>query len=231
MTQIDIPTGPSDSALALVAVGGAEPRSRWRTEAMRSHRTPRLLIVNRGRGRIVLRGLTQSYCANSLIFLPARTLHGFEAGPGVFAQLLTIPGAMAAEWPSEPAQLHLRSAVALKELRTILDSLETELSSDRPHAIRAAHYHAGLLAIFFHRQTLAQDRPVPGLDTQTAAARIVAAFADLVERDFHSDKGISHYAAELGVTSTHLSRCCRQRCRRTANWQSCPPKRHCRRHW
>ena len=209
MTQIDIPTGPSDSALALTAVSGTPTHARWRTEAMRRHSTPRLLVINRGQGRIVVRGLTSGYTAKDLIFLPARTLYGFEAGPGVFAQLLTLPRAMATEWPSDPVHLRLRDGAAVKELRMILAGLEGELSGERPHATRAAHYHAGLLSVFFHRQSLVQDRTVSEVRTETAAARIVAAFADLVERDFGSSRGIADYAAELGITPTHLSRCCR----------------------
>jgi len=50
----------------------------------------------------------------------------------------------------------------------------------------------------------------------TTSARLVAAYTDLVERDFASGKGVSNYAASLGVTPTHLTRCCNQTCGKSA---------------
>ncbi|MCB5197780.1 AraC-type DNA-binding protein [Loktanella sp. DSM 29012] len=206
-----IPSQPPDSALALQPIGGATQANRWRTEAMRSHATPRLLFIARGQGRIIIQGLTHGYFANNLIYIPARTMYGFEAGPTVFGHLLTLPRAMASEWPSEAVHLRLRDVMAQKEFLTLFDGLERELSSDRQHARRAAHYQTGLLAVFFARQIDNQRNTGPDVDRRnSSAARLVAAYTDLIERHFPTDKGIADYAATLGVTATHLTRCCRQ---------------------
>jgi len=77
-------------------------QGRWRTEAMRSHSSPRLIFVGRGQGRITIAGLTSGFGANNLIYIPAGTMYGFEVGPTVFGQMLTIPAAMSTEWPLEP---------------------------------------------------------------------------------------------------------------------------------
>jgi hypothetical protein len=66
---------------------------------MRSHATPRLIYITKGQGRITVAGLTSGYGPNNLIYGPAHTMYGFEVGPSVFGQMLTIPAAMAAEWP------------------------------------------------------------------------------------------------------------------------------------
>lgn len=202
--------------LALTPFAQNAHLGRWRTEAMRSHASPRLVFIAKGAGRITVAGLTSGYGPNNLIFIPARTMYGFEVGPTVFGQMLQIPEAMATEWPEEPVHLRLRDVVAQKELAQLFDGLERELKSARAGHTRAAHYQLGLLSVFFERQ-LANRGPDPADQrAHTSAARLVSAFADLVERDFRSGQGVRDYAAHLGVTPTHLTRCCKMTCGRSA---------------
>ncbi|MDB2369083.1 helix-turn-helix transcriptional regulator [Octadecabacter sp.] len=196
--------------LAITTIAKNAGQDKWRTEAMRSHASPRLMFIARGQGRITVAGLTSGFGANNLIYIPAGTMYGFEVGPTVFGQMLTIPTAMDTEWPDEPEHLRLRDVIAQKELATQLDALERELNSDQPGAQRAAHHQLGLLAIHFERQLSSRtDEPVK-TRANTASARLVAAYTGLIERDFHSDAGVASYAAKLGVTPTHLARCCRE---------------------
>lgn len=211
---MDDPITATRNRLTLSAFGHNPQAGRWRTEAMRAHDTPRLMYFNKGQGRITVAGLTSGFGPNNLIFIPPRTMYGFEAGPTVFGQVVTIPDAMAGEWPEEHVHLRLRDVVAQKELATLVDALERELLSDRPGHLRAAHHQLGLLAIYFERQLQLRGEEIPR--AETAAARLVAAYTDLVERDFRLRKGVAGFAAELGVTPTHLARCCRQTCGRSA---------------
>jgi len=205
----------SDS-LSLTAVGYSAQTGRWRTEAMRSHASPRLLFIAKGQGRITIAGLTSGYGPNNLIYIPAGTMYGYEVGPTVFGQMLTIPRAMAAEWPEEPTHLRLRDVTAQKELAGLFDNLERELQSGKSGHSRAAHYHLGIMSVFFERMQSSQPVEADRDRSKTASARLVAAYSDLVERDFRSKTAISGYAAALGVTPTHLTRCCRQTCGRSA---------------
>ena len=196
--------------LALTPIAQNASHGRWRTEAMRSHASPRLIFVARGQGRITIAGLTSGFGANNLIYIPARTMYGFEVGPTVFGQMLTVPMAMADDWPLEPVHLRLRDVIAQKDFAAHLDALERELASDQTGHERAAHYQLGLLSIFFDRQLANRTDDTTDLRTDTAAARLVAAYTDLIERDYHQSMGVAEYAAKLGVTPTHLARCCRQ---------------------
>ncbi|MBW7921491.1 MAG: helix-turn-helix transcriptional regulator [Rubellimicrobium sp.] len=210
-------TDDPDNRLSLAAIGQTTPAQRWRTEAMRSHSSPRLLHISRGQGRITVAGLTSGYGPNNLIFIPARTMYGFEAGQGVFGSLLAIPPAMAGEWPEMPVHLRLKDVLAQKEIVQILDALERELTGARPGHDRAALYHAGLLAVFFARQSgLDEAAPQEPARSESPPARLVAAYTDLVERDYRTARGVADYAALLGVTPTHLSRSCRITCGRSA---------------
>ena len=209
------PTEQGFAALSLHPVAQNSQAGRWRTEAMRSHATPRLLFIARGQGRITIAGLTSGYGANNLIFIPAHTMYGFEVGPTVFGQIVAIPAAMAGEWPDEPIHLRLRDVAVQKEFTGLLDGLERELTSDRPGRQRAAHYRLGLLSVFFERQ---QDQRADTADPRhdSSAARLVAAYTDLIERDYRVGRRVSDYAADLGVTPTHLTRCCKRTCGRSA---------------
>lgn len=196
--------------LALTSIAQNATHGRWRTEAMRSHTSPRLIFVGRGQGRITIAGLTSGFGANNLIYIPAGTMYGFEVGPTVYGQMLTIPAAMATEWPQDPIHLRLRDVVAQKDLALQMDALERELKSDKPSHQRAAHYQLGLLSVYFERQLELRDTDAVDARTATASARLIAAYTDLIERDYHQHMGVADYATKLGVTPTHLTRCCRQ---------------------
>ena len=204
------------SPLSLMPIGQSQNGGRWRTEAMRSHSSPRLIHITKGQGRITVAGLTRGYGPNNLIFVPARVMYGFEVGPTVAGQILTIPTAMAAEWPDTPAHLRLRDVTLQSETTGYIEALEKELKSDRSAHSRAAHYHLGILSIFFERQMERIGETITTDFSAGTAARLVAAYTDLIERDYRSDKGVADYAAELGVTPTHLTRCCNQSCSKSA---------------
>jgi AraC-like DNA-binding protein/mannose-6-phosphate isomerase-like protein (cupin superfamily) len=202
--------------LALMAIAQNAAQGRWRTEAMRSHASPRLLFISKGSGRITVAGLTSGYGPNNMIFIPAHVMYGFEVGPMTHGLMLQIPAAMAAEWPEDHIHLRLRDVAVQKEIAALFDNLERELKSRRPGHDRAALYHLGLLSVFFARQIDSRP-PDPGEErTRTAAARLVAAYTDLVERDYRSGKGVAGFARDLGVTPTHLTRSCRLTCGRSA---------------
>jgi len=209
-------TQTRETALALMPIAHNHLVGRWRTEAMRSHSSPRLIFITKGQGRVTVAGMTFGYGPNNLIYIPAHVMYGYETAPGVFGSILTVPNAMAHEWPDEHVHLRLRDVQAQKEATSIFESMERELKvSEQTHS-RAAHYHLGLLSVFFERQI--ERAPSPATDNRKngSSARLVAAYTDLIERDYRTDKGVSTYAAELGVTPTHLTRCCKQTCGKSA---------------
>jgi AraC-like DNA-binding protein len=81
-------------------------------------------------------------------------------------------------------------------------------------ATRAMMCHAGLISVWLDRQVEALDdndaKPKTG-------QRLVNAYTALVEQDFHSSKTVRDYAADLGITPTHLSRVCNNACGRPAS--------------
>ncbi len=211
-----IATEQQPTALSLSSIGHNANVGRWRTEAMRSHSTPRLLFISRGQGRITVAGLTSGYGPNNLIYIPAHTMYGFEVGQTVFGQILTIPRAMADEWPRDAKHLRLRDVLVQKELSSMFEALEKELKAAGNTHSRAAHYHLGLMAVFFERQIDAAPIDTLKRRSNSSTARLVAAYSDLIERDYRRDMRVADFARILGVTPTHLTRCCNQTCGKSA---------------
>ncbi|WP_242649776.1 helix-turn-helix domain-containing protein [Yoonia litorea] len=188
------------------------PQGRWRNEAMRSHSSARLVLITRGQGRITVAGLTNGYGPNNLIYIPPHTMYGIEVGQTVFGQVLAFDAPPF--WPAHAFHLRLRDVERQKEVVAHYEAIEREL---RPTGDpRAAACHFGLLSIFVERQLAAQD--ATNLDTRrsSAAAKLVERYTAMIARQYGSNRGVVDYAAALGVTTTHLTRCCQKTCGRSA---------------
>ncbi|WP_238381090.1 helix-turn-helix domain-containing protein [Alkalilacustris brevis] len=213
MTVIPDPSfGPRIVPIPRLASGG-----RWRVEAMRSQREPVLLWFTQGQGRITVSGTTRGYGAHNAIFLPPRTMYGFEMLGRVFGNAVFFGHTPDVALPGAPLHLRVRDVAVQNELNAILDNTQRELSDTRPGQDRAVHHYIGLLGVWLERQQAeaseAQGKP-PRPD---AARRLAERYARLLERDFSSGMNVADFAAALNVTPTHLSRACKASCGRPAH--------------
>lgn len=200
--------------LRLVAIPRLAAGGRWRVEAMRALSEPMLLWFTKGQGRITIAGSTRGYTAHNAIFIPAGVMHGFEVGPQVFGTAVFFGRDTDITLPPAPHHLRIKEAFVQQELNLILDAIGREMDSDTPAHDRATRHYLGLLSVWLERQIArhADDLPKPD-----ATRRLVARYTALLERDFRSGMGVADFAAALGVTPTHLSRCCRQTCGKPAS--------------
>ena len=202
-------TPPTLSVQALTHAGAG---MRWRNETLRSHPTGRLILITKGQGRVTVAGLTNGYGPNILIYLPPDTMYGIEVAPTTHGQILTIPDTT--DWPSQPVHLRLLDVWLQKEAVQYLDQIEKELqAAGHP---KAAQLWQGLLAIFVVRQAQAQVATPNDSRRDSASAKLVARYTQLIARDFRLDRSIASFSEELGVTPTHLARCCQQVAGRSA---------------
>lgn len=203
-------TGPAYrlTPLHLLAEGG-----RWRTEAMRSHAQPVLYWFTRGQGRITVQGVTRGYGPHNAVLLPEGTMHGFDTGGQITGHALFLPRDADLSRAAEPLHVAVRDAALQAEMTSQIDNIARELGRGAAASDRALRHHAGLLAVWIERQAeagAAQDA------RGRAAERLSAAFSALLERDFRQARSVADYAADLGVTATHLSRSCKAACGRSA---------------
>jgi len=202
------------SPLRIVAIPRLAAAGRWRVEAMRSISEPMLLWFTKGQGRITLAGSTRGYTPNNAVFVPPGVMHGFEVGPQVFGTALFFGQKSRITLPAEPLHLRIRETYAAQELNVLLDAVARELEGETAAHQRAARHYAGLIGVWLERQS---ERAAPEATRPDAARRLVARYSALLERDFRSGMGVGDFASALGVTPTHLSRCCRQTCGRPAS--------------
>lgn len=204
---------PEPSQMRLVAIPRLAAGGRWRVEAMRTLSEPCFLWFTKGQGRITIAGVTRGYTSHNAIFIPAGVMHGFEVGPQVFGSAIFFGRNSTVTLPEEPQHLRIREVHAQQELNIVLDAIQREMDSNTPAHDRATRHYLGLLGVWLERQSARVAAETPRPD---AAKRLVARYTKLMEREFRTGSGVGEIAAALGVTSTHLTRCCRQACGRSA---------------
>lgn len=188
-------------------------QGRWRVEAMRSLSDACILNFTKGMGRITVAGVTRGYSAGTFVYIPAGVMHGFEVGPQVLGTALFVAPSAAVHLPASPQHIRLRDVTAQQELTMMLDMAARELDGATPAGQRAALHYVGLLSVWLERQADALGENAARPD---AAHRLVTRFAQAIERDFRTGAGVAEFAANLGVTPTHLTRCCRAASGRSA---------------
>ena len=190
------------------------PNTKWRTEAMRSHRSPSLLWFTRGQGRITISGVTRGFGGHNLIFLPKHTMYGFEIIGQAYGSIVHLADDPALHLPDEPLHMKFSDLIQQNEVTNMIENLSREIDNDGPTQDRALSLQAGLISVWLERQI----EKMPDYDmTPDASRRLAAAFSALVEQDFRHTHSVSEYAASLGVTATHLSRACNISCGRPAS--------------
>lgn len=202
------------SQTRLVAIPRLAAGGRWRVEAMRSLSEPMLLWFTKGQGRVTVAGVTRGYTPHNAIFIPAGVMHGFEVGQQVFGTAVFFGRDTTVTLPQQTLHLRVRDGQAQVELNLILDSVQRELDAVTPAHDRAARHYLGLLGVWLERQAA---RALPDTLREDAAKRLVMRYTAILEREFRSGQGVAGFAAALGVTPTHLTRCCKQACGRPAS--------------
>lgn len=202
------------SPCRLVAIPRLLAGGRWRVEAMRSISEPCLLWFTKGQGRITISGVTRGYTTHNAIFIPAGVMHGFEAGAQVFGTAVFFGRDPEVVLPKLPLHLRIREVHAQQEANILLDAILREIDSGTPAHDRATRHYLGLLGVWLERQARKAE---PELVKPDATRRLVTRYTALLERNFRSGMGVGDFAAALGVTPTHLTRCCNAACGRPAS--------------
>lgn len=180
----------------------------WRYMLQHSSYEHRLLWVTRGQGIASVQGQRRGVGVHNALVIPADTLFSFDPGKQGYALVCTVPRAGALPMPDEPVHLRIRDVQAQSELTAILDAMQREQNQKRPFLGEALDALGGLMTIWLRRSIILQGDDAR-IGPDTAAIRLVRAYAALVERDYRTGRSMAEYAAALGVTPTHLTRSCR----------------------
>lgn len=204
------------SAEALTDQGPPRPRSltlaqmsrgaQWRLDLAHPAETTMMIWVTKGQGRATIRGIRRGIGIHNLLFVPRGCLMSLWPGPQGFGQVVMLPSEAGLGLPAEPVHLRIRDVGAQAEFTSLLEAMQREQQHSRPYQDEALTAHAQLMSIWMRRHMgVDDDMPSSG-----ASARLVRAYAALIERDLTRAQGVADYAAALGVTPTHLTRACRE---------------------
>lgn len=190
--------------------GGAN----WALELQHSCADHALIWQTRGQGRCVIEGIRRGFGVHTALAIPAGTPFSLEMNKQTFGLVCLVPAGGPLLMPDTPTLLRIREAQAQAELTGILEAMQREQNNNRSFMDEGLNAQGALLTIWLRRAMIAEEAASP---KNSAAERLVRAYAALIERDYTTGQPMADYAQTLGVTPTHLTRTCRQCAGQTAS--------------
>ena len=184
----------------------------WRLNLPHSQPRHALVWVTRGQARATVSGQRRGLGAHNALAVPAGTLLSLDIGPACYGQVCLIAPGGPALMPDQTEHLRIREVQQQAELTSLFETMTREASAGRPFADEAIGALAILVTVWLRRALIGQE---PG-PRPTAAQRLIAAYAALLEQDHATGQPMAAYARDLGVTPTHLTRSCKACCGLTA---------------
>ena len=191
-----------------------ESRSRLHNWEIKQHRHEtffQILQIRTGEGDALFGRDTLRLSAGTVVMVPPGVVHGFRFSHDLNGQVITMlatrvsarPGCLM-RFMSRPWLFHVAPDPEGDYLMTTLDRMEQELAlhfSPRTALLEAC------LDVFL---TLAADRIDSGIDpAETSARDRIARLNSLIGAHYKQHRPVAFYAAELGVSVTHLNRIAR----------------------
>jgi len=198
--------------LSVTQLGHASDRQRWRTEALHAYDDHTIYWFTKGQGHLNVAGQSLVYGPNTVVFIPAGTTHAVELRALCFATQIRIRDLPEVSLPETTVHIRLRDRMRQVPFVALVEGAQREVIGENIAADQAALGYAHLFAAWLTRERAAADKT-----KSHAADRLVARYCALLESRYASGATVSELAQELGVTATHLSRCCRKTCGKSAH--------------
>lgn len=179
----------------------------WEFASHRHARLHQILLVESGGGQATLEGGIHALRPMRVVNVPIGHVHGFTFKPGTQGWVVTFATEMLDEvlTPSEGLRRVLAHSTVVRgtpQMRAAMEQIFAEFAGRhfaRAHILRAL---SGALIGLVARE-LAEGARVP---SGKAKSNLFQRFETLLEEHFLQHWTVSHYAAALSVTPTHLSR-------------------------
>ncbi len=201
-------TPKNDHPVQIASLATLFRTAEWHLSLLHSAPSPRAIWITHGQGRVILGPRRYGIGVHNFLFLPADQPMSLTPGAAMNGHIITLPPNADAPWPVEPYLLRLRDAGSQADISMHVEAILRESREDQIHADHAMHHSAGQIAIWLHRQIIAQNGDA---QTSTASDRLLAAYLEDLERHFPKGLLMADYAERLDVTPTHLSRVCKSR--------------------
>jgi AraC-like DNA-binding protein len=185
----------------------------WKLEMLHSSPRHRLYWITRGQGRITVNGITRGYGPNTAVFVPARGQLALELPAQTQGLELCLPPDASLGLPGDALHLRVSNIEAQASLTSHLEKIEREIAAQAPAMERALTAYSLLVSAWITRELTRHDGSV----LREKSHRLAELFAERMEAQFRTGRGVADYAAQLQVTPTHLSRVCREASGRPAH--------------
>ncbi len=186
---------------------GTSPNAKAKPEPLRAS-DHHMVWITRGGGRATIDGTQQGFGPNTAMFIPAQTLFHLELSPGTTGWHVSIPSNLRIPLPQLPFLTNIQKPMQQSKLSKGFGAVQEEFSEKGKLRGTALIYATGTLAVQFQRLDISANRKV--LDKDTAKRRLMRKFVAQLDKRYFTNDTVKDYAAELGVTTTHLTRVCRQ---------------------
>ncbi len=201
--QIDKP------ALCVDSIAGLLRGQKWGFDAHSHENLHQIFWVNRGTGRVQIDGSQRGFGPNTVIFIPAGTVHGFEFNPSSAGWAVTMSNAspLPVELPDHAVQFPLVMREDQAAITALCDEINREQSSKASGRDLALACQAGLVSVWLVRQL---EKIEDAEASVSPGKKLMRRFVKMLEDKYASLHSVSNYADSLEVTPTHLTRVCRQ---------------------
>ncbi len=167
-----------------------------------------LIWITRGGGRAFIDSTQQGFSSNTAMFIPAETLFHLELSSGTIGWRVNIPSKLRIPLPQSPLLTSVVKPLNQRQLSNAFSAVQEEFITDQAMRGTALIYSVGLLAVLFNRIDSSKNRK--DLENDSAKRRLMRRFVTRLNDRYASHDTVRDYAANLGVTTTHLTRVCRE---------------------
>ena len=201
-------TGQPLEAVHCESISARGLKQPWRLDEHRHYDLHQFFWITRGGGRVVIDGVTHGFGANTALFIPNLTVHGFEFTPGTVGWVVSMVKDLPIAMPEEPMMSVLPNPREQAYLTGDFNNLNAEYVADTLDRKETLLHHAGLLSIRYRRMKSGGLRK--GFSNDSARRRLMRKFITRLEDRYGTPDTVKDYAGALEVTTTHLTRICRE---------------------
>lgn len=167
-----------------------------------------LIWMTRGGGRAFIDSTQQGFGTNTAMYIPAETLFHLDLSPGTIGWQVSIPANLRIPLPSTPMLTSVLKPLNQRQLSNAFSAVQEEFITKQSMRGTALIYSVGLLAVLFNRLDSSKNRKE--LEHDSAKRRLMRRFVTRLNDRYATHDTVRDYAANLGVTTTHLTRVCRE---------------------
>jgi AraC family transcriptional activator of pobA len=164
--------------------------------------------VTKGGGRARIDGTVRGFGPSTAIFVPHLTMCGFEFTQGSQGWIVSVDPSCVEDLPQQPMLSSVTALSDQSQLSYLFDAIEREIRAGTTLSDKAVRCQLGLLSVWFVRHESSMVRRM--LPEDSARRRLMRRFIELLDQRYAEQNTVANYASELSVTTTHLTRVCRQ---------------------